>query len=71
MPAPSNCAVENPDVTKTLTLYGNDFTATELPEIPSRDFPMGLQPWMRNSDFWATISPTPGNQRGNISIEVP
>jgi uracil-DNA glycosylase len=63
--------IQHPDVTKPLVLYGNDFTAAELPEIPSRDFPMGLQPWMRSTDFWATMSPTPGTERANISIEVP
>ena len=63
--------IQHPDVTKPLVLYGNDFTAAELPEIPSRDFPMGLQSWMRTNDFWATMSPTPGTERANISIEVP
>ena len=63
--------VQHPDVAQPLVPYGADFTAAELPEIPSRDLPMGLQPWMRNTDFWASMSPTPGNQRANISIEVP
>ena len=63
--------VQHPDVTTPLVAYGNDFTAAELPEIPSRDLPMGLQSWMRNTDFWASMSTTPGNQRANISIEVP
>jgi hypothetical protein len=63
--------IQHPDVTKPLVLYGNDFTAAELPEIPSWDFPMGLQSWMRTKDFWATMSPTPGTERANISIEVP
>ena len=49
----------------------HDFTAAELPEIPSRDLPMGLQSWMRNTDFWASMSATPGTERANISIEVP
>jgi uracil-DNA glycosylase len=51
--------------------HGNDFTAAELPEIPSGDFPMGLQSWMRNSDFWASMSATPGTERANISVVVP
>lgn len=59
-------------MTKPLIPYGNDFTAAELPEIPSLDFPMGLQRWMRNSDFWAAMpATTPGAQRANISIVVP
>lgn len=63
--------IQHPDVTRPLALYGNDFTAAELPEIPSLDFPMGLQSWMRTKDFWATMSSTPGTERANISIEVP
>ena len=63
--------IQHPDVTKSLVLYGNDFTAAELPEIPSLDFPMGLQSWMRTKDFWAKLSDTPGTERANISIEVP
>lgn len=63
--------IQQPDVIKPLVLYGNDFSAEELPEIPSLDFPMGLQSWMRNKDFWATMSHSPGTERANISIEVP
>ena len=66
--------IQHPDVAKPLVLYGNDFTAAELPEIPSRDFPMGLPAWMRGTDFWASMPsapPTPGTERANISIAVP
>jgi hypothetical protein len=63
--------IQHPDVTTPLVLYGTDFTAAELPEIPSRDLPMGLQSWMRTTDFWASMSPTPGTERANISIQVP
>lgn len=63
--------IQTPDAVTPLVPYGNDFTAAELPPIPSRDFPMGLQPWMRSTDFWAGMSPTPGTERANISIEVP
>jgi uracil-DNA glycosylase len=67
--------VQHPDVTKPLVPYGSDFTAAELPEIPSRDFPMGLPSWMRDTDFWASLPPTtpgtPGTERANISITVP
>jgi uracil-DNA glycosylase len=64
-------AIKTPDVNKPLVPYGNDFTPAELPEIPGRDLPMGLQPWMRTTDFWATMSTTPGTERANISIQVP
>ena len=63
--------IQNPDVSKPLVLYGNDFTAAELPEIPSRDLPMGIPAWMRTVDFWASMSATPGTQRANITVEVP
>jgi uracil-DNA glycosylase len=66
-----HASIQHPDVTKALLLYGTDFTGAELPEIPGLDFPMGLPSWMRSTDFWATMSPTPGTQRANISIEVP
>jgi uracil-DNA glycosylase len=63
--------IQHADVSKPLVPYGNDFTAAELPEIPGRDFPAGLPAWMRSTDFWATLSATPGNERANISIVVP
>jgi uracil-DNA glycosylase len=66
--------IQNPDVAKPLVPYGNDFAPADLPEIPSRDFPMGLQRWMRATDFWAGIPKPPadpGNERANISIVVP
>jgi len=63
--------IQYPDVTMPLVDYGSDFTAAELPEIPSRDFPMGLPSWARSSDFWANMSNPPGDERANISIEVP
>jgi len=65
-------SIQHADVAKPLVLYGNDFTPAELPEIPSRDFPMGLQSWMRSTDFWASMpTANPGTERANISIEVP
>lgn len=67
--------IHHPDVSKALVPYGNDFTAAELPEIPSRDFPMGLPAWMRSTDFWADMPRTPlppdGAQRANIIITTP
>lgn len=63
--------IQQPDVVTPLALYGNDFTTAELPPIPSRDLPMGLPAWMRGTDFWAGMSNPPGNERANISIEVP
>ena len=50
-----NANIQHPDVAKPLVLYGNDFMPAELPEIPSRDFPMGLPSWMRSKDLRATM----------------
>jgi len=66
-----HAAITHPDVTKPLVKYGTDFTADELPEIPSRDLPMGTPAWMRTQEFWASMSTTPGTERANISIVVP
>ncbi|MDM7854764.1 uracil-DNA glycosylase family protein [Cellulomonas alba] len=63
--------IAHPDAAVPLVPYGADFTAAELPEIPSRDLPMGLQAWMRSTDFWATLASPPGTERANISIQVP
>lgn len=64
--------IKKPDVTKPLVLYGDDFSPDELPEIPSRDLPMGFPAWMRTTDFWASLpSNDPGTERANISIKVP
>lgn len=63
--------ITDPDVTKPLVLYGSDFKPEELPEIPSRDLPMGLPAWMRSTDYWATLPATPGTQRANVAITVP
>jgi uracil-DNA glycosylase len=70
-----HAGVQHPDIATPLQPYGSDFLPTELPEIPSRDFPMGLPSWMRSGDFWAgmpTPAPgTPGTERANILITVP
>ena len=63
--------IRGPDVPRPLVPYGDDFTRADLPEIPSRDLPMGLQPWMRSTDFWATLASPPGTERANITVEVP
>lgn len=64
--------IQKPDVTKDLAVYGSDFTTEELPEIPSRDLPMGFPAWMRRTDFWASLpTAAPGTERANIAIEVP
>jgi uracil-DNA glycosylase len=63
--------VQHPDVVTPLVPYGDDFTAAELPAIPSEDLSMGFPSWMRTTDFWASMSTPPGTERANISIKVP
>lgn len=63
--------LEHPDVKRPLVPYGDDFAPADLPAIPSRDLPMGLQAWMRSTDYWATLADPPGTERANISVQVP
>ena len=66
--------IHHPDVASSLMPYGDDFTAEELPPIPSRDLPMGFPSWMRDTDFWASMPEPPadpGTERANIAITVP
>jgi len=45
--------IRHPDDKWPLVLYGDAFAASELVEIPARDLPAGLPPWMRSLDVWA------------------
>ncbi|MBZ5740655.1 uracil-DNA glycosylase family protein [Nocardioides mangrovi] len=66
-----HAGIQHPDLATPLALYGDDFAPEELPEIPSRDLPPGIPAWMRRTDFWASMSDSPGTERASISIEVP
>lgn len=65
-------AVENPDVQRPLVLYGEAFTAAELPDIPAADLPGGLPAWMRGSAPWAARSGADAKtKRRTITVTVP
>jgi uracil-DNA glycosylase len=65
-------AIQHPDTTVPLTLYGQSFKDDEKPEIPDIDLPPGLPSWMRENDGWARrIGSTPILKRRNITVTVP
>jgi uracil-DNA glycosylase len=65
-------AIENPDAPTPLVLYGTDFTAAELVDIPADDMPAGLPSWMQRADAWAArLGDTPDIKRRTIQITVP
>ncbi|MFT3695669.1 MAG: hypothetical protein QM831_21205 [Kofleriaceae bacterium] len=66
-----SAAIKHPDQHIPLVPYGTEFLPSELPEIPEADLPMGLPPWMRSADGWATMPTPPGNQRANILVTIP
>jgi uracil-DNA glycosylase len=63
--------ITHPDVATPLVLYGSNFTAADLPPIPSIDAPFGIPDWMREEFGWAVMASTPGNQRANYTVTVP
>lgn len=63
--------IKKPDVVTPFVPYKTDFTAAELPAIPKLDVPAGIPDWMRTTFGWATMAPTPGNQRANYAVTVP
>lgn len=46
-------AITRPDVNIPLVPYGDDFVASELPNVPAFDIPAGIPAWMRDSDNWS------------------
>lgn len=64
--------VKNPDKKRPLRKYGEDFKASERPEIPEIDMPAGLPDWMRSPKAWATrTGATPNAKRRTITVKVP
>ena len=63
--------ITKPDVNKALVPYGSNFTAAELPGIPSFDLPPGIPAWMRAEFGWAAMATPPGDQRANFTVSVP
>jgi len=65
-------AIQHPDTSRPLVLYGTDFTAAELVEIPEDDMPAGLPAWMRRAEGWAArTGDTTDTKRRTIQITVP
>jgi hypothetical protein len=43
-----------PDTPRPFVPYGTTFAPGDLVEIPERDLPPGIPPWMRSLDAWAS-----------------
>lgn len=65
-------ALQNPDVTTALSLYGESWSEDDRIAIPEADFPAGLPVWMHEQDGWAKRAGTTDlAKRRNITITVP
>jgi uracil-DNA glycosylase len=64
--------VLTPEASPPGTRYGSTITHDDLAEIPSRDLPPGLPPWMGALDAWAIRSgATKQMKRASITVTVP
>lgn len=65
----ADIAVDEP---ATAPLYGDAFTAGDLPLIPDFDLPAGLPAWMRGADGWAKrTGATAEEKRRTLTIVIP
>jgi hypothetical protein len=65
-------ALQHPDVTVPLVLYGDAFQDGDRQPIPEEDMPAGMPAWMHEQDGWAQrVGPNAGAKRANITITVP
>jgi hypothetical protein len=61
----------NPDRSRALRRYGEDFRAGEKRPIPAEDMPAGTPEWMRLDDGWADRPGKGVAKRATISVTVP
>jgi hypothetical protein len=65
-------AVQHPDVSTPLVLYGDTWAAGDRTPIPEADIPAGLPSWMHENDGWARrVGKDEKSKRRNITITVP
>jgi len=61
-----------PDVQRPLVLYGTEWAASDLAEVPERDLPAGLPSWMRGLAPWAVRAGTSAKEkRATLTITIP
>jgi uracil-DNA glycosylase len=61
-----------PDVQRPLVLYGTEWAASDLVEVPERDLPAGLPSWMRGLAPWAVRAGTSAKEkRATLTVTVP
>jgi len=55
-----------------LSLYGKNFLATDLPDLPPNDLPAGMPEWMLNEESWADRQGSSSDlKRRTIIIRAP
>lgn len=65
-------AIQHPDQSVPLVLYGDTFQGGDRPPIPEGDLPAGLPAWMHEQDGWAQrVGKDAPTKRANITITVP
>lgn len=64
-------ALSHRDVERPLRRYGSAFAPGDLVEIPERDLPPGIPPFMRALERWASREGTGAVKRATIRVRVP
>jgi uracil-DNA glycosylase len=65
-------ALAHPDAARPLKLYGDEFAADDLADIPEEDLPAGTPAWMRGAGPWAgRTGATAAAKRASITVTVP
>jgi uracil-DNA glycosylase len=67
-----NGAIQHPDRSVALKLYGDQFVDGDELEIPELDMPAGLPAWMRGAKNWATrTGANAAMKRVTITVTIP
>ena len=67
-----NGAIQHPDRSVALKLYGDQFVDGDESEIPELDMPAGLPAWMRGAKNWATrTGANAAMKRVTITVTIP
>jgi hypothetical protein len=67
-----HAAIQHPDASRPLVLYGETLTDVDHAEIPAEDLPAGLPEWMRSLEEWAKrVGPDAETKRATLVVTVP
>jgi uracil-DNA glycosylase len=64
--------ITHPDFSTDLSLYGNKFLETDLPDLPPDDLPAGVPHWVLSEESWAVREgSSPDRKRRTIVVRAP